>query len=272
VNLVLIEVSDINDEIKNLASKVSVDPQRLESLQSQMSILYQLFETFRVQKTSELLEKKQELENKIEDIINFENKIELLKIEIAEQEKELKKQAQDITGKRKEVFSEIEKSVISILKDLGMPYVQFVINHKISKNLTLEGQDNIIFLFTANLGQDLQEIASSASGGEVSRIMFALKSLISAFTGLPTIIFDEIDTGISGKIAEQMGKLMKKMGINCQILSITHLPQIAAKGDHHFLVEKEHLLGQTTTNIKQIKKEDRVKEIEQMLSGVIIEN
>ena len=267
VNNVLIEISDINDEIKNLENGVSTDPQKLEYLQSQMSLIYQLFEVFRVQKIPDLLSKKQELETKIENIMMFDAKTDSLKLELNKQEDDLKSQAQIITKKRKSVFSKVEKSIISILQEMGMPHVQFVVEHKINEKFSSDGQDNISFLFSANLGKSPQELSKSASGGEISRIVFGLKSLLSNFSGLPTIIFDEIDTGISGKISEKMGSLMKEMGEIRQILTITHLPQIASKGDQHFLVEKDHLLGTTTTNIRQIPQKERITEIAQMLSG-----
>ncbi len=267
VNSVLIEVADINDDANGLAANIEIDPQRLEFLQSQMSVLYQLFETFRVQKSSELLEKKQDLEEKIENIVDFEGKIGGLEKMLAEQEVELKNLAQDITEKRRAVFPKVEKLVVEILQDMGMPHALFIVQHKISPKLTVDGQDEIVFLFTANLGQVPQEVAASASGGEIARIMFALKSLISEFSGLPTIIFDEIDTGISGKIAEKMGHLMDEMGGSRQILTITHLPQIAARGHNHLLVEKDHLEGKTTTNIRGIVAEERIAEVAQMLSG-----
>ncbi len=267
LNDVLIEVSDINHEINNLETQILSDPQRLEYLQSQMSLIYQLFEVFRVQKISELLQKKQELESKIEEISMFEAKIISQKLALKKQKEDLRKQANKITEQRKIVFSEIEKSVVMILQKMGMPHVQFVVNHEISKKLSLSGQDYIRFLFSSNLGNAPQDLSKSASGGEISRIMFCLKSLLSDFSGLPTIIFDEIDMGISGEIAEKMGELMKQMGKSRQIFTITHLPQIAVKGDHHFLVKKEYLLGTTTTNIYKISERERIKEIAKMLSG-----
>ncbi len=267
VNDLIIELSDINDEVKNLENSIVTDPQKLEYLQSQMALIYQLFEVFRVQKIGELLLKKQELEEKIENIIGFDEKIKNKKSNLEKQKKELNEYASKLTKTRKTVFSKLEQEILSILNNLGMPYAQFKIEHKICSKINLQGQDEISFLFSANLGQSSQEISKSASGGEISRIMFALKSLLSRFSNLPTIIFDEIDTGISGAIAEKMGKLMKEMGKVRQVLSITHLPQIAAMGDGHFLVEKEHLLGTTTTNICKISKKERVSEIAQMLSG-----
>lgn len=267
LNSILVEMEDIKEDVQNLASGVIVDPQRLSELESQMSTLYQLFETFRVQTVSELMKKKQELEEKIANIVDFEVKIEKLTLDIEVLKRDLKLMADAITTKRKSVFPRVEESIVSILQQMGMPHVQFLVEHKICSSLSIDGQDQILFLFSANLGQAAGDVAKSASGGEISRIMFALKSLLSDFSGLPTIIFDEIDTGISGNIAEKMGGLMKKMGATRQILTITHLPQIAAKGDHHLLVEKDHLLGKTTTSIRKISDKARVNEIAQMLSG-----
>ncbi len=264
---VLIEVDDLSGEFENLSQQVTVDPSRLAQLQSQMSTLYQLFETFRVQKVSELLQKQSELADKVSAIERFDERIDEMKRKLDQQESDLKKQAEQLTKSRKKVFECLEVNICDILKSMGMPHAQLKIEHKYYSELKSCGYDQIFFLFSANLGQNLQDISRSASGGEISRIMFALKSLLSSLNGLPTIIFDEIDTGISGNIAETMGILMKKMGLSRQVLTITHLPQIAAKGDHHLQVIKDHLLGRTTTSIVVLSRQERIHEIASMLSG-----
>lgn len=264
---VVIEVEDLNGEFGKLSLGTTVDPARLEELQLQMSTLYQLFETFRVQKVSGLLEKQADLADKIMVIQNFDERITKLSQDLKIKETTLRTIADQITTGRKSVFSTIENKVCEILKAMGMPHAELKVEHKIYSELSRHGQDQILFLFSANLGQGLQDISRGASGGEVARIMFALKSLLSGLTGLPTIIFDEIDTGISGNIAEAMGVLMQNMGKGRQVFAITHLPQIAAKGDHHLQVRKDHLLGRTTTTIATLSDKERITEIATMLSG-----
>jgi DNA repair protein RecN (Recombination protein N) len=190
---------------------------------------------------------------------------------LGKQEKQLKHDADVLTKLRSQAVKSIEKDMLSKLAPLGMPNIRFVIQMTASDAFSPTGQDKVTFLFSANTSTPLQPIAQVASGGEIARVMLSLKAMISAAVKLPTIIFDEIDTGVSGKIAEKMAEIMREMGQKeRQVISITHLPQIAALGTTHYRVEKEDDTQRTTSRMKELTTEERIREIAQMLSGTDI--
>jgi len=267
---VLVELTDCVQEIDGLASQTEFDGERLLEVQQKMSVLYQLYEVFRVSSLEELLSKKSELEQKINSISDFDESKEKLAQKIEKQRLNLEAQAQVISDKRQKVFPRLQTQVENMLRELGMEHAIFQISHTENEKLTALGKDIISFKFSANKNQAPAEIAKVASGGEISRIMLTLKSLMASATGFPTIIFDEVDTGVSGHVAEKMGHLMATMADAGQVLAITHLPQIASKATVHFRVKKVHGETSTQTIIESLSSDQRVDEVAQMLSGEVI--
>lgn len=266
----LAELSDCAQEIHQLASQSEFDGERLAEVQQQMTVLYQLYEVFRVSSLEELMNKKIELEQNINSINDFDEAEKELSLKIKKQKNLCESQAQILSKRRQSVFSKLEKAVAENLQDLGMEHAVFQILHSENESLNAFGKDTVSFLFSANKNRAPEEISKIASGGEISRIMLTLKFLIARSTDFPTIIFDEIDTGVSGHVAEKMAHLMVKMADCGQVFTITHLPQIASKAFSHFLVKKVHDALQTKTLIKNLSSEERVDEIAQMLSGEIV--
>ena len=214
-----------------------------------------------------LLEVKVKVEDKLKSNASLEIEINKLQKETEKLRSALFTLAKRISADRKKSLPKLEKEVSDLLSSLAMPNAQFRVEHILLETLTEQGIDKIKFQFSANKGSDLKEVSKVASGGELSRLMLSIKSLIAKNTALPTIIFDEIDSGVSGGVAEQVGKLIFGMSDAMQVVAITHLPQIASKGDSHFTVYKEEKSGKTFTQIKHLAKEERVKEIAKMLSA-----
>lgn len=264
-----IEIKDLSSEIEALASKTVLDQERIQLIQERLDLLYRLQQKHRVNNNKELLLLVQEIEAKLNSFASADN-------EILEIEKEVKvvrskciELSKSISIKRGNVLAGIESKIQKLLSEVGMPHAQLKIEHKImsQEEFTSNGIDRICFLFSANKGYPLTELHKVASGGELSRLMLCIKSLIAQFSQLPTIIFDEIDTGVSGEIALKIGNIMEKLAASMQVISITHLPQIASKGSSHFYVYKETQNGQTFTKIKQLEEDERVVEIAKMISG-----
>jgi DNA repair protein RecN (Recombination protein N) len=262
----VIELRDISSEIEHLADKTEADPAQLEIVQERLNLLYALMQKHRVKGLDELIKIREEMDNRILTLNSTE-------FRISDLEKSLKLQThvKDLAGKlslhRNKAIPAMEKTIVELLVQLGIPNAQFKINNQPAEDPGLYGIDSVKFLFTANRKTELQDIARIASGGELSRLMLSIKSVISGSLGLPTIIFDEIDTGVSGEIAYRVGKIMKEMSADRQVFAITHLPQVAAKGDQHFLVYKDEKDSGTITEIRQLDKNDRLVEIARMLSG-----
>lgn len=267
-----IEIEDIASEIDKIEQSVSYNPERLESLNSRLDLIYRLQQKHRVDTVKELIEIKEKLDDNLSKISSLDNKINNLKSEIENQEISLNKSASEISKNRKSAFSTIEKHLTKLLTELGMPDAQLKIHHEILENFTADGKDRVSFLFNANKGGQLDEISRIASGGELSRLMLSIKSLISTNSLLPTIIFDEIDAGVSGDIAGKVGSILKTMSEKMQVIAITHIPQIAGKGREHFYVYKESDKESTKTLIKKLNKDERVLEIAKMLSGENVSN
>ena len=262
-----IELKDLSQEINNLLDSVDFDPAELDAINNRLDKLYDLEKKYQVDTIGELIDKHEELKRKLN---NIETSDDVLK-ELQDKADLLMSQAKGIADKltirRKKAASLIEKEMQERLILLGMPNVRFNIQVR-QETLSQKGQDAIAFLFSANASTPLQPISQVASGGEVARVMLSLKAMISGAVKLPTIIFDEIDTGVSGKIAEKMAEIMKEMGDHeRQVISITHLPQIAALGKAHYKVEKEETTVGTTSRLKELTPEERITEIAQMLSG-----
>lgn len=264
-----LEIKDISEEVAMLESETSVDEERSQIIQDRLSLLFRLQQKHQVNTVSELIEIQFELGEKIEAVsLNDELIKELLKNK-EKAEKQSRDLASQLTASRRKAIPKIESRIHDILKKAGMPQSVFKIElTDLEENqLRSTGKDRIQFNFSANAGQIPQPVNKVASGGELSRLMLAIKSIIAETTSLPTIIFDEIDTGISGEIAIKVGEIMEDLGANLQVIAITHLPQIAAKGASHFKVYKTHNDSGTSTNIGLLNSEERIQEIAQMLGG-----
>lgn len=271
VNSSLIELKDISDEVESSLEQVEFNPARMEEVNNRLNLLYTLEQKHHVKSDSELLALGEELRSKLEAITSYDDRIDQLSQEKEAVYIQLIEQARILTALRKEAAGKIEQKLTEHLVPLGMPSVQFNIEFISRKEPDAHGMDSIKFLFSANKNGLLQEIAHVASGGEIARVMLSLKALIAGAVKLPTIIFDEIDTGVSGKIAERMAIIMQEMGeANRQVISITHLPQIAARGTTHYRVYKEENEEGTTSHLRKLTKEERIEEIAHMLSGEVL--
>lgn len=264
---VYIEMKDVASEIADKTSGIEFDPQRIRLVQDRLDTIYSLQQKHHVDSVEALLELLADFDNKLQNLDSFEEQLESLNGVIERQTATVEDLAVQLTGSRKAMFAQIETAVESQLHELGMPHARFKVHLEKAETLRDDGADEIQFLFTANKNSQLADIPKVASGGELSRVMLCIKSLISSAKGLPTIIFDEIDTGVSGEIADKMGRIMQQMGSNIQVVSITHLPQIAGKGSHHYKVFKSDAGNQTVSEIKKLTYEERVIEIAGMLSG-----
>ena len=263
----IIDLRDIAYDAQKIDETIVLDPQRLDYINERLDLIYSLQKKFNVATIKELLEIKEQLQEKLLKINSYDEKIKQMQIQIEQQRIELEEIASILHKNRTNVKNEFEQQVIQTTANLGMPDIQFNVEISQVEGFNIYGKDKIDFLFSANKSQTLQPISKTASGGELSRLMLAIKYIVSQSKELPTIIFDEIDTGISGEIASKMGSLLQKMSTQMQIINITHLPQIAAKGNSHLFVYKKNENNQTTTNIKQLTDIERVTEIAKMLSG-----
>lgn len=270
VSSVNIELDDILAELDNLEEHLSSDPQELEKVNAKLQIVNNLFQKHATNTVEELISIKAELESRISNTENLDGDISEKEQEIETLYKELSQLALEIHEKRAAVIPVLTKKLESILSDLGMPNAKFRIELKTVEHFAANGRDSIQFLFTANKGSNYNELKKSASGGELSRIMLAIKSILSEYMQLPSIMFDEIDTGVSGEISNKMGDIMKQMSSKMQVFTITHLPQIAAKGNTHFKVFKTDDDNVTHTQLKRLDEDERIVEIAQMLGGVNI--
>ena len=262
-----IELKDISGDISSELERIDFDPAELDSINSRLDKLYDLEKKYHVETVRELIEKRDELKRQLSHIENSDEALADLQQQLDTLRQQAQKEADALTKQRTKAASQIEKEMQSRLVPLGMPNVRFSI-HLTTDTLGRNGQDKVAFLFSANTSTPLQPVSQVASGGEIARVMLSLKAMISGAVKLPTIIFDEIDTGVSGKIAEKMAEIMQEMGQHeRQVISITHLPQIAALGSAHYKVEKEDSAQGTTSHMKELSPEERVREIAQMLSG-----
>lgn len=270
LNSVAIEFDDIASELQQLAEKLVQDPQQIDLINEKLQVIYNLQKKHNVATVEELIEIRDTLDSKAVSLTTLENTIETLQKQLLESEVRLDEKAEAIRKNRLASIPNLTAKWTEILSRLGMPNVRFSIEIKPVQDYLANGKDELQFLFSANKGSDFGLLKKVASGGEMSRIMLATKSILAQYSKLPTIIFDEIDTGVSGEIADKMGEIMKAMSGQMQVLAITHLPQIAAKGDVHFKVFKTADGDQTKTQLKRLDNEERVIEIAQMLSGAAI--
>lgn len=262
-----IELKDIAQEVNSLVDSVDFDPNRLDDINNRLDTLYSLMQKFHVENMEELILTRDHLEKQLSHIDNSDEDVKQLEDEVENLRGKAHQLAQELTAIRKEAAKKVEEEMKKRLIPLGIPNVRFNISLT-EKPLGADGTDKVSFLFSANKSTPLQPVSQVASGGEIARVMLSLKAMISGAVKLPTIIFDEIDTGVSGKIADKMAEIMNEMGHHeRQVLSITHLPQIAAMGSHHYKVYKEETQEGTISHMTELSPEERVSEIAQMLSG-----
>ncbi len=262
-----IELDDIISELSQKAESLMSDPEQLELVNQKLQTIYNLQQKHQVKTVDELLLIQEDLDKKVISVDSLQQEIEQAEKEIAESESGLDTIAATISEKRQNAIPVLIEKLVAILELLGMPNVRFKIELTLSDSYHANGKDDLQFLFAANKGSDFGLLKKTASGGEMSRIMLAVKSILAQYQKLPTIIFDEIDTGVSGEIAHKMGEIMREMSKTMQVFAITHLPQIAAKGNTHFKVFKSVVGDQTLSELKLLSADERVIEIAQMLSG-----
>ena len=262
-----IELKDIADEVSRLLERTDFDPSELEHINNRLDRLYDLEKKYHAENVEELIAQRDNLKQQLSAIENSDEAVGELEAKCEKLKAKSQQLADELSKQRQKAAKEIEKQMQQRLVPLGMPHVRFAVS--ISKTeLNKSGQDQVAFLFSANTSTPLQPVSQVASGGEIARVMLSLKAMISGAVKLPTIIFDEIDTGVSGKIAEKMAEMMREMGeANRQVISITHLPQIAALGSHHYRVSKEETVQGTTSHLHELTNEERIREIAQMVSG-----
>ena len=262
-----IELKDISEEISGYLEDIDFDPSEMEAVVNRLDRLYDLEKKYHADSIGELIEKRDELRKQLDCIENSDEALHDLQQKLIALKESVDKEAVVLTNIRSKSAKKIEKEMNSKLVPLGMPNVRFAIQMT-TTDLDINGQDKVAFLFSANASTPLQSVSQVASGGEIARVMLSLKAMISGAVKLPTIIFDEIDTGVSGKMAEKMAEMMQEMGEHGrQVISITHLPQIAALGSTHYKVEKQETATGTTSSMSELTAEQRVLEIAQMLSG-----
>lgn len=264
---VSIEFDDILVELENLQGQLSSDPKTLQEVSDKLQLINNLLQKHSVLEISDLIKIKEVLELKVDKSENLGSEILSVKSKIETAENNLNDLAIKINKNRTSVIPKFQSNLETILSDLGMPNARFSIQFSMIDRFLSNGKDELQFLFMANKGSQFTELKKSASGGELSRIMLAIKSILANYVKLPTIMFDEIDTGVSGEISNKMGDIMKQMSKNMQVFSITHLPQVASKGDYHYKVYKEDINNLTQTHMKRLSQEDRIVELAQMLGG-----
>jgi DNA repair protein RecN (Recombination protein N) len=246
---------------------VEANPERLETVNGQLQQLYDLQKKHHVATVDELIAIREELSVKVEAVANIESKIEAKRAEVQQITKEVDAWSDKISKARKSVIPKLKDMLQENLSALGMPSASFKIEVNQTNAFKMHGKDDLVFLFSANKGSNYGELKKVASGGELSRIMLTIKSILAAYEQLPTMMFDEIDTGVSGEISNKMGEIMQRMSKTMQVFSITHLPQVASKGQHQFKVFKEEQEGGTSTQMKKLSTDERITELAEMLGG-----
>ncbi|NVO30543.1 DNA repair protein RecN [Hymenobacter lapidiphilus] len=262
----LIELRDITDEIEQVERRTEGDPARIDELQSRLNVLYSLQRKHQVRDVVDLLAVRADLRDKVSSVLNLDKQISRLRRDVETTLATVQKQALRLSEARRKTFPKFEKELAALLTDLGMPHARIVVGHEAGAP-AVSGIDVVSILFTANKGAEPQTLSKAASGGEFSRLMLCIKYMLADKTALPTIVFDEIDTGISGEIALKVGRMMQQMAKKHQLIAISHLPQMAAAGDAHYFVYKEDRADRTVSRIRQLSQEERIHEIAQMISG-----
>ncbi|TXK52079.1 DNA repair protein RecN [Pontibacter qinzhouensis] len=262
----MIELQDIAGELEDAERKTEADPGRAVEVQERLNLIYTLQRKHQAKTIADLLAIQAELEEKVKSVLNLDTVILETKKAMAAAEKDVFEKAEVLSERRKAVFKKFEGELYALLAELGMPNARIVIQHKVTPP-SATGTDEISILFSANKGAAPQSLVKAASGGEFSRLMLSIKYMLADKTALPTIVFDEIDTGISGEVAVKVGKMMQQMAQKHQIIAISHLPQIAAQGDYHYFVYKHDREDRTVSRIKKLSDEERVNEIAHMIAG-----
>ncbi len=266
IESIRIELDDIADEAEREEAGIEFDAERIEEVKERLSTIYQLMQKHRVKELGELLTLQASLQSKFDKTYNLDESLQLAKVAFERAQSELTAKAEELSKTRQKVFNPLCRQIVELLKDLGIPNAVLRMEHQ-RVSPAANGADAIELLFTANKGVEPRALAQVASGGEFSRLMFSIKYVMAEKTALPTLILDEIDSGISGEIAIQLGKMMKEMAQRHQLITITHLPQIAAKGDTHYFVYKDDSSKKTVSLIRSLNPAERVDEIAKMIAG-----
>lgn len=267
IESVTIELDDIFSELEQVSERVEANPKRFEQVNTQLQLLHNLFKKHQTDSVEQLLEIRNDLEEKVDVSLNVDAKIEAKERELQLIEKSLNNKAKELHQNREKIIPTLKQELEDKLALLGMPSSSFKIELTLTKEFKSTGKDDLSFLFSANKGSSYGELKKVASGGELSRIMLVIKSILAKFEKLPTLMFDEIDTGVSGEISSKMGSIMKQMGKNMQVYSITHLPQVAAQGSSQYKVFKQENEEATFTHMKQLELDERIAELSEMLGG-----
>ena len=262
-----IDLNDLASEMEGMIEDVEFNPDRLAWVNERLDTLYALQQKHRVSSVDDLIALRDQFRAQLTDIESFDEQIAALEKQVQDAYKELLQQAAVLSEQRKVAAVAFAQQLVQMVAPLGMPHTRFQVEVVPRKEPESDGMDEIRFLFSANKSMALQPVAQTASGGEISRLMLCIKAMIAGFTALPTIIFDEVDTGVSGDIADKMGHIMQDLGSKLQVFAITHLPQIAAQGEAHYFVYKEDVKDRTLTRIRPLDKEERIREVARMLSG-----
>jgi DNA repair protein RecN (Recombination protein N) len=262
-----IELNDLASEIDKLAGSINSDPQRLTQVNNRLDTIYSLIQKHRVKDLGELINKREEIKHLVKTIETGDERLAGLESLLKTETVFLLKLAGTISGKRKSILGEAENNISGMLKQLGMPNARFRISIAELNELSQSGIDHADFLFSANKQIEPENLAKTASGGELSRVMLSLKSLLTKNTNLPTIIFDEIDSGVSGEVADKVGQILAGMGKYMQVINITHLPQVASRGSKHFHVYKDDSSDSTITRVRLLSPDERIMEVARLLSG-----
>lgn len=262
-----IELNDLATEIEKLAASIDADPHRLAIVNNRLDTIYSLIQKHRVNNLNELIIKREDIKQLVKSIETGDERLTELESVLLEETGVLTKLADEISAKREHILPEAEKNITGLLRQLGMPNARFRISFSKLEDFTPSGTDHADFLFSANKQVEPENLAKTASGGELSRVMLSLKSLLTKNTNLPTIIFDEIDAGVSGEVADKVGQILSGMGKYMQVVNITHLPQVASRGTRHFHVYKDDTGDSTVTRIKLLTPDERILEVARLLSG-----
>jgi DNA repair protein RecN (Recombination protein N) len=265
-----IDLNDLAAEADSQKEDIEFSPERLQWVSERLDLLYSLEQKHRVSTVEGLITLREEYENQLTTIDSFDEQVGELTVQTDASYQELKKLASQVSARRKQVSESISKELTDKLSLLGMPNTRFRIDFIEKPEPDSDGIDDVRFMFSANKSGALERVAQTASGGEISRLMLCIKAMIAGFTALPAIIFDEVDMGVSGDIADKMGVIMQELGANMQVIAITHLPQIASKGKEHYYVYKQDTVEHTVTQIKKLTNEERITEVARMLSGATL--
>ncbi len=262
-----IELNDLANEIEKLSTSIEADPQRLARVNDRLDIIYSLMQKHRTDTLSGLISRREEIRQLVKSILTGDERIAEVEALLRTETETLSELSESISGKRNAVLAEVEEKITDLLRQLGMPNARFRILLARVNDFTPSGVDHADFLFSANKQVEPEDLARIASGGELSRVMLSLKSLLTKNTSLPTIIFDEIDAGVSGEVADKVGQILASMGKYMQVVNITHLPQVASRGKKHYHVYKDDSGDSTITLIKLLTPEERIREVARLLSG-----